>query len=319
MPYTGIYEEPAENADTPDNASIEQILARCFFVPLEDGEPGTEAVALGVDDCYIKIDVEESRTVYTVECQYVNRDGSRFYIEGDTRKDAEEYLRKLVDSLGGLTSFSNTTIRGQTVPVPNRSATPGLLYNPFTDSSYAPVYLIQAEHQDSGHRYYGFTLTFAAVNYPFHLYSGASSEDFSIVEITPTPGTAVTVINGPYEVSSAPGSHFTEHRIRGLFIGPFDIAAVADDLLLGRLVQAEIPRGTNGNRGVIKSFELTAEHAFAFNDLPEEEPLGDAARGHDRPFEGASSPSIAGYVSAITAEEISPEIFDVTITVIEAR
>jgi hypothetical protein len=228
----------------------DEIQALCTFTPT-GGDP-EDAVALGVDDCWVEVQVEPGREIYIVHSQYVSRDGSPFYIEGTARAEAETYLLDIVTALGGfvrMTQISDSN--GNPLYVPQDGAVDGTLANPFTSLSVANLFLVSAESQDEGGRSYGI--------------------DFRFEKSVPvggggTPGTAdftwgsVQIGNQPGTMHTVPDEAFVRTVCTTKYVGS-DAGTYADTLAeslnLSTLSLIVLPRGTSGARGVIKSATAT--------------------------------------------------------------
>ena len=132
---------------------------------------GGGAVNLGTDDCWLERwrDEEVNAEYIKVHCRYLNDTGSPTQIEGAVRLAAQNYVRDLVDSIGGITKHSSYTVgrhsRLLIEPRYDRGTTDyeygkGTLTDPFTSQTYTDCYLKAVTQEDDGWRGHEFTLTF---------------------------------------------------------------------------------------------------------------------------------------------------------------
>ena len=222
-------------------------------------------VQLGTHDAYITTEVGIYATKYTVHCDYINTDDSTpFYIVSpQQRLAAETYLAQLATALN-LTEMTVIAIGRQQVPVAPAGITPEVLTNEWSSFSADNCYCTAITHEDSGGRYYGFTVEFTRPNVDS---SGTGGAAYSYKNI---PLGNIAVGNVETDVSGSFNSYIVTTAYRGEDSATY-IETVADQIGLGHIFKHDIHRGAQGNRGVVKSYDVIAgdlNSLIPFSSMP---------------------------------------------------
>jgi hypothetical protein len=229
----------------------EPIVALCTFLP--DGSL-VDPIPLGVDDCWIETKVSPGLTTYIVHAQFVAREGSKFYITGECRKMAEDYITGLKAAIGLSTMVEQQGPNGLTYYIPAPGAVFGTLENPFTSFSQDNCYCTAIEPQDDGGRYYGIDITFVQPIYEGDAAPGTADFVWDGVDIGNMPGTMTSRVD----------TNFIYYTVKTSYAGDSPTKAeeylktLSNDLNLSEIFLSPLPRGAEGNRGVIKSYTATS-------------------------------------------------------------
>ena len=255
MPYTP---PPAE-----DFGSSDAIVALVTFTNSLD------TFSLGSDDCWIEVvALPDQRRRYVVHCFYAARHGAQMYIEGSTRAIAESYLAQLVEGMGGICTLIDMKTPAGVTKVPRSVdyAKVGTLDNPFTTTSYGNVFLVEASQQDEGGRTIGFDLAFET--------AGVGSNASAATVADATFGT-VDLGNSPALIKTSVTPTQYQVEVTVTYNAPMEDRltypkTLADALGFSPLLIDDIPRGTTGNRAVIRSFQTEPDTLTAAknNDDP---------------------------------------------------
>lgn len=215
--------------------------ALCTFSP-----DGAGPVALGTEDCWIEVIPETGQTSYVVHSNYVDRDGNPFYIEGDTRRRAEEYARILSSDMGNGVSLRVFESAIGPLALPPPYAVTGTLNNPFTGLSESGLYFISISHTDQGGRYYGMTIRFSK---PTLSPSEIPSGDQIVYKDVPLG-------NIPVQWSESVDTNFLAIQVVSAYEGEDAkyLSSLADAVGFDPVFKAPVLRGLPGNRGVIKGY-----------------------------------------------------------------
>lgn len=219
-------------------------VALCTFTT------GSSVFNLGTEDCFVTIRKEVGRTIYTVTAHYVDREGNRFYVDGETRGRAEVYVKELAENLAVRPLVE---IDGPDGPlfVPDSVAEGGTLANPYTELSEDNCYCTNIEHEDDGGRLYGIVFTFEQPDIDPSAVPSDSIVKYKGIELGNLPGFVV----------ENPESNFIRYEVTTSYRGD-DEAQYPNSLAvaIGMLpfVEQEIVRATFGSLGEIKSWNAAA-------------------------------------------------------------
>jgi hypothetical protein len=216
------------------------------------GDPDPIVVNLGIDDAWIETRVERGRNIYVVHAQFVSRDGTPFYIEGTARAAAEEYIKTLKTALYMTEMFSDTGPDGSVIYCPGVGAVPGTLENPYTGFEEDDCYCTSITTDDSGGRAYGLDITFEQPTFENGGEAGTADFTFGSVEIGNQPGYVVSRVD----------NNFTYYEAHTRYNADTDgtyLSELADDLNLSEIFLHPLPRGAEGNRGIIKSYTTSSD------------------------------------------------------------
>jgi hypothetical protein len=257
MPYTP---PPA-----PDFTSSDPIVALVTFTNSLD------TFSLGSDDCWIEVSVlPDKRRRYVIHCFYAARYGAGSYIEGDARAVAESYLATLVEGMGGLCVFTDMKTPFGTTKVPKSEdfTKVGTLENPFTVATYENVFLVEASQQDEGGRAIGFDLAFETAGV------GSTASAATVADATYR---SVELGNSPALFKTSVGPTQYQVEVQVFYNAALEDRltypkTLADALEFSPLLIDEVPRGTTGNRAIIRSFQTEAATLKA--DKNNDDPLG---------------------------------------------
>lgn len=201
---------------------------------------------LGTEDCFVTASKERGRTIYTVNSHYVDREGNRFFIDGETRGRAETYVAELAAALN-VAPLSEVEGPDGPLYVPDSGAQGGVLRNPYTDLEEEGCYCTAVEHEDEGGRLYGIVFTFEKPDTD----AGAVPAD-SIVKYKD-----VDLGNLPGYIVETPDSNFITYNVTCTYRGDDEAEypnRLATECGMLPFVAQEIVRADIGTLGSIKSW-----------------------------------------------------------------
>ena len=215
-------------------------VALCTFTT------ASETFNLGTEDCYVTASKEPGRTVYRVQSHYVDREGNRFFIDGETRGRAELYVAQLAASLE-VRPLIEVEGPEETLYVPDTVAIPGTLANPYTELIVEGCFCTGVEHQDEGGRLYGIIFTFEKPDTDPSQVPADSIVQYKGIDLGNLPGFITPQV----------GAHFQRYEVtcsyRGTDYSEYPTALAAE---IGMLPFTEqiVTRADLGTLGVIKSW-----------------------------------------------------------------